>query len=157
MALVVQKYGGSSVVDAERIMNVARRIAETRAGDNDVVVVVSAMGDTTDGLIELARQVNAQPEERELDVLLSTGEVVSSTLLAMALHSLDYKAVSLNGVQAGIETDASYSRARFFGSSPGASLKNWKKVILSLWQGFRVCRRIWILPPWGVVAQILLL
>ena len=94
MALVVQKYGGSSVADAEKIRNVARRIVETKEEGNEVVVAVSAMGDTTDELIRLARQINPQPHERELDVLLSTGEIVSSTLLAMALHSLGYKAVS---------------------------------------------------------------
>jgi len=112
MALIVQKYGGSSVADAERIKNVARRIARTRDGGNQVVVVVSAMGDTTDGLVKLAYQICEQPPKRELDVLLSTGEIVSSTLLTMALHSMDYAAISLTGAQAGIRTDSAYSRAR---------------------------------------------
>ncbi len=112
MALVVQKYGGSSVADADRIRSVARRVATTKEQGNQVVVVVSAMGDTTDELIRLAQQVTKQPGERELDVLLSTGEVVSSTLLSMALHSLGIKAVSLTGAQAGIQTDSTYSRAR---------------------------------------------
>src|SRR4030042_4015089 len=111
MGLIVQKYGGSSVANAEKIKNVARRIAATKSSGNEVVVVVSAMGDTTDDLIQLARQVNPRPEERELDVLLSTGEIVSSTLLAMALQSLGCKAVSLRGPQAGIKTDTSYSTA----------------------------------------------
>ena len=112
MALIVQKYGGSSVADADRIKDVARRIAKAKDEGNQVVVVVSAMGDTTDELIQMAHQVSEQPEERELDVLLSTGELISSTLVAMALGSLGYSAVSLTGAQAGIQTDSSYSRAR---------------------------------------------
>jgi len=112
MALIVQKYGGSSVADAEKIKNVARHVAKAKDEGNQVVVVVSAMGHTTDNLIKLAYQINEQPGDRELDLLLSTGEVVSSTLLAMALETLGYKAVSLTGAQAGIRTDSSYSRAR---------------------------------------------
>ena len=112
MALIVQKYGGSSVADAERIKSVARRIAAAKDKGDQVVVVVSAMGDTTDELISLAYQVSEQPDGRELDVLLSTGEVVSSTLLAMALHRMGYDAISLTGAQAGIRTDATYSQAR---------------------------------------------
>jgi aspartate kinase len=112
MALIVQKYGGSSVADAEKIKNVARRVAKAKDEGNQVVVVVSAMGDTTDDLIKLACQISEQPSDREFDVLLSTGEIVSSTLLAMALGNLGYKAISLSGAQAGIHTDSSYSRAR---------------------------------------------
>ena len=112
MALIVQKYGGSSVADAQKIKNVARRIARAKEDGNQVVVVVSAMGHTTDNLIKLAYQVNEQPGDRELDVLLSTGEIVTSTVLALALESLGCKAVSLTGAQAGIQTDSSYSRAR---------------------------------------------
>jgi len=118
MSLIVQKYGGSSVVDAGKIKNVARRIAQARDEGNQVVVVVSAMGDTTDELIRMAHQVSEQPGERELDVLLSTGELISSTLLAMALETLGYKAVSLTGVQAGIQTDSNYSRARILRVAP---------------------------------------
>jgi len=118
MALVVQKYGGSSIADGEKISSVARRVAKARDEGNEVVVVVSAMGDTTDELIKLAHQVSAQPSDRELDLLLSTGEVVSSTLLAMALETLGYKAVSLSGAQAGIETDSRYSRARILRVDP---------------------------------------
>ncbi|OIP26036.1 MAG: aspartate kinase [Dehalococcoidia bacterium CG2_30_46_19] len=118
MALIVQKYGGSSVADGEKIKSVARRIAKIKDEGNEVVVVVSAMGDTTDELINLAHQVSEQPSDRELDLLLSTGEVVSSTLLAMALDSLGYKAVSLSGAQAGIETDSKYSRARILRVDP---------------------------------------
>jgi len=112
MALIVQKYGGSSVADAERIKSVARRIAAIGDKGEQVVVVVSAMGDTTDELIKLAYQVTSQPSERELDVLLSTGEIVSSTLLAMTLRDMGYQAISLTGAQAGIQTDSTYSRAR---------------------------------------------
>ena len=112
MALVVQKYGGSSVADAKRIKSVARRIARAKDKGDRVVVVVSAMGDTTDELIKLAYQVSEHPSGRELDVLLSTGEIVSSTLLAMALRDIGYEAISLSGAQAGIRTDAAYSRAR---------------------------------------------
>ncbi|MCK5590213.1 MAG: aspartate kinase [Dehalococcoidales bacterium] len=118
MALVVQKYGGSSIADGKRISSVARRIAKARDAGNEVVVVVSAMGDSTDELIKLAHQVSAQPSDRELDLLLSTGEVVSGTLLAMALETLGYKAVSLSGAQAGIETDSRYSRARILRVAP---------------------------------------
>jgi len=106
MALIVQKYGGSSVADAGRIKNVARRIAAARDEGNRVVVVVSAMGDTTDELIELAHQVTDRPDVREFDTLLSTGELVSSTLLAMALKEMGYQAISLSGAQAGIRTDS---------------------------------------------------
>ena len=112
MALVVQKYGGSSVADAERIKSVARRIAQAKDKGDRVVVVVSAMGDTTDQLVGLAYQVSEHPSDRELDVLLSTGEIVSSTLLAMALRAMGYEAISLSGAQAGIRTDATYSQAR---------------------------------------------
>ena len=111
-ALVVQKYGGSSVADAGRITHVASRIAE-RAGDGErVVAVVSAMGDTTDRLIELANEVTSNPRPREMDMLFSTGEAVSSTLLSMALHELGRDAISLSGMQAGIRTDAVFGRAR---------------------------------------------
>ena len=112
---MVQKYGGSSVADAERITHVARRIAERAAGGDRVVAVVSAMGDTTDRLIALANEVTSNPRPRELDMLFSTGEAVSSTLLSMALHELGSDAISLSGVQAGIRTDAVFGRARIAG------------------------------------------
>jgi aspartate kinase len=112
MALIVQKYGGTSVAGPERLKAVARRVAGARAAGDQVVVVVSAMGDTTDHLIELAHQVSPRPPERELDMLLATGEIVSSTLLAMALNDLGCPALSLTGAQAGIWTDASHRRAR---------------------------------------------
>ena len=112
MALYVHKYGGSSVADAEKISGVARRLAAAYDAGHQVVTVVSAMGDTTDELIDLARTVSAEPDPRELDLLLSTGELVSITLLSMALRSLGYDAISLSGPQAGIRTDSAYGRAR---------------------------------------------
>ena len=118
MALIVQKYGGSSIEDADKIKNVARRIAEARDRGDQVVAVVSAMGETTDELIDLANRVSEHPDVRELDVLLSTGEVVSSTLLTMALHSMGYPAISLSGAQAGIKTDTAHSKARILKIDP---------------------------------------
>lgn len=112
MALIVQKYGGSSVATAERILSVARRIVATKDAGNSVVVVVSAMGKTTDELIRLSQQVAPEPDERELDLLLSTGETVSCTLMAMALRGMGHEAVSLTAGQAGIHTDSFYGRAR---------------------------------------------
>jgi aspartate kinase len=112
MPIVVQKYGGSSVADPDKIRNVARRIAKSRDSGNQVVVVISAMGDTTDALIALAHQITDQPDQREMDMLLSTGEIVSSSLLTMALHKMGYKAISLTGRQAGILTDNSFSKAK---------------------------------------------
>ena len=110
--LIVQKYGGSSVANAERIMAVASRIARAKDSGNQVVVVVSAMGDTTDDLIQLAYSVNERPDGRELALLLSTGEIVSCTLVTMALRSMGYDAIGLSGGQAGIQTDTDYTRAR---------------------------------------------
>ncbi len=118
MALIVQKYGGSSVANADRIRNVASRIARGRDAGNDMVVVVSAMGDTTDELISLANQLVERPDEREMDVLLSTGEIVSSTLLAMTLKGMGHSAVSLTGLQAGIHTDSRYNKARITSIEP---------------------------------------
>ena len=112
MPLIVQKYGGSSVADAGKILSVARRIGAVRQAGTDVVAVVSAMGDTTDELIELAHSVSREPHARELDLLLSTGELVSCTLLTMALRELGHEAISLSGPQAGIHTDTSFGRAR---------------------------------------------
>ena len=112
MPLIVQKYGGSSLADAEKILAVARRIGAARQGGAEVVAVVSAMGDTTDELIGLARTVAREPHARELDLLLSTGELVSCTLVTMALRELGHAAISLSGPQAGIHTDTSFGRAR---------------------------------------------
>ncbi|MBA7610751.1 Aspartate kinase [subsurface metagenome] len=137
MALIVQKYGGSSVANAERIKKVAQRIARTKDEGNQVVVVVSAMGDTTDELIQLAYQISEKPDNRELDVLLSTGEVVSSTLLAMALHSMGYPAISLTGAQAGIRTDADYSRARILKVESRRVVKELEKGNIVIVAGFQ--------------------
>ena len=112
MSRIVQKYGGSSVATAEKIQHVARRIAARRRAGDEVVAVVSAMGDTTDDLIDLAAKINGKPNQREMDVLLSTGEIVSSTLLSMALDAEGLDAISLTGAQAGIRTDEVYGRAR---------------------------------------------
>ncbi|MHB1613074.1 MAG: aspartate kinase [Actinomycetes bacterium] len=119
MALVVQKYGGSSVADASRIKAVAARIVATRKAGHDVVVVVSAMGDTTDELIELAEQVSPLPPGRELDMLLTAGERISMALLAMAIATLGYEARSFTGSQAGVITDSMHGRARIIDVTPG--------------------------------------
>jgi aspartate kinase len=112
LSLIVQKYGGSSVADAEKILAVARRIGLARESGKKIVSVVSAMGNTTDDLVRLAQSVSIDPDPREMDLLLSTGELVSCTLLTMALRSLGLSAVSLTGSQAGIQTDTMYGRAR---------------------------------------------
>ncbi|MDP9417275.1 MAG: aspartate kinase [Actinomycetota bacterium] len=119
MALVVQKYGGSSVADADCIKRVAKRIVETKRAGNDVVVVVSAMGDTTDELIDLAEQVSPLPPARELDMLLTAGERISMALLAMAIANLGYEARSFTGSQAGVITDSSHGKARIIDVTPG--------------------------------------
>ena len=110
--LIVQKYGGSSVANAERVFNVAKRIMRTRMEGNDVVAVLSAQGKTTDGLIAKAKEINAKPSRREMDMLLSTGEQQSVALMAMAISAIGGRAVSLNAAQVGIETTNTYSNAR---------------------------------------------
>jgi aspartate kinase len=137
-SLIVQKYGGSSLADAERIGQVADRIAREREQGHDLVVVVSAMGDTTDHLIELAAQITDEPDSRELDLLLATGEHISGTLLAMALHALGLPAISLTGAQAGIRTDASHGRARIANVDPlrvHQELERGRVVIVAGFQG----------------------
>jgi aspartate kinase len=119
MGLVVQKYGGSSVSDAERIKRVAERIVATRKAGHDVVVVVSAMGDTTDELLDLAQQVSPLPPGRELDMLLTAGERISMALLAMAIQNLGASARSFTGSQAGVITDSTHGRARIIDVTPG--------------------------------------
>ncbi len=110
--LVVQKFGGSSVANAERLFNVASIVTDAYKAGNQVVVVVSAQGDTTDDLIEKANEINLNPSKREMDVLLSSGEQMSMSLLAMAIQKLGYHAVSLTGWQAGVKTSSKYSVAR---------------------------------------------
>ncbi len=112
MGLIVQKYGGSSVKDAEHVFNVANRIVEAYDAGNDVVVVVSAQGDTTDDLIEKAQEINPKASKREMDMLLATGEQISISLLAMAIEKIGRPVISLTGWQAGFRTDSSYSNAR---------------------------------------------
>jgi aspartate kinase len=119
MALVVQKYGGSSVGDADRIKRVAERIVAQRRSGDDVVVVVSAMGDTTDDLLALAEQVSPLPPARELDMLLTAGERISMALLAMAISQLGAEARSFTGSQAGVITDSAHGRARIIDVTPG--------------------------------------
>ena len=136
--LIVQKYGGSSLANAERIRAAAKRVSRTAATGRPVVVVVSAMGDTTDELIELAYKVAPRPNEREMDMLLSTGETVSATLMAMALHDLHQPAVSLTGGQAGIRSTRVFSRARITDIHPeriSAELHHGKVVIVTGFQG----------------------
>jgi aspartate kinase len=136
--LLVQKYGGSSLASAERIRASARRIARTAASGRPIIVVVSAMGDTTDELIQLAYQVADRPDDREMDLLLSTGETVSATLMAMALHGLHQPAVSLTGAQAGIRSTRVFSRARITDIHPeriSTELRHGKVVIVTGFQG----------------------
>ncbi len=137
MSLLVQKYGGTSVADSSRIVNVAKRIVSASDAGNQVVTVVSAMGNTTDRLIELANEVSSDPSPRELDFLLSTGEIVSCTLLAMALRELGAKAISLSGAQAGIHTDASHSRARIEQVETGRVLGELGKGNIVIVAGFQ--------------------
>ncbi|KQY21933.1 aspartate kinase [Cellulomonas sp. Root485] len=118
MALIVQKYGGSSVADASSIKRVAKRVAEAKRAGHDVVVVVSAMGDTTDELIDLAQQVTPLPPQREMDILLTAGERISMSLLAMAIHNLGVDAKSFTGQQAGVITDEAYGKARIIDVTP---------------------------------------
>jgi aspartate kinase len=119
MALVVQKYGGSSLENADRIKRVAERIVATRKAGNDVVVVCSAMGDTTDELLDLAQRVNPVPPEREMDMLLTAGERISNSLVAMAISALGAEALSFTGSQAGVITDSTHGRARIIDVTPG--------------------------------------
>ena len=138
MGVIVQKYGGSSVGDTEKIKNVARRIIRTKEAGHKVVVVVSAMGKTTDGLVKLAKEINPRPEEREMDMLLSTGEQISASLLAMAIHSMGVEAISFNGPQVGILTDSSHTRARIIdidGERIKRQLEKGNVVIVTGFQG----------------------
>jgi aspartate kinase len=138
MSLIVQKYGGSSVANAEKILRVAQRVIKTKKAGNKVVVVVSAMGDMTDDLITLADQINKDPKEREMDMLLSTGEQVSIALLAMAVHKLGHEAVSFTGSQVGIITDEFHSKARIQNISAERikkALAEGKIVIVAGFQG----------------------
>jgi aspartate kinase len=138
VGLVVQKYGGSSVADAEGIKRVAKRIVDTRKAGHDVVVAVSAMGDTTDELVDLAQQVSPLPGGRELDMLLTAGERISMALLAMAIANLGHQARSYTGSQAGVITDSSHGKARIIDITPGrirSALDEGAIVIVAGFQG----------------------
>src|SRR5436190_15532004 len=112
LRLIVQKFGGSSVANAERIKAAARKAIRARQSGSQVIVVVSARGDTTDELIELAREISERPPAREMDMLLSTGEQISIALLAMAIQELGEQAISFTGTQVGIVTDSTHTKAR---------------------------------------------
>jgi aspartate kinase len=137
VALIVQKYGGSSVADAESIKRVAKRISEARKAGHDVVVVVSAMGDTTDELIDLARQITPIPPSREMDILLTAGERISMSLLAMAINNLGVKAKSFTGQQAGVITDAVHGKARIVDVVPGRIRETVDKGSVAIVAGFQ--------------------
>ncbi len=141
--LVVMKFGGSSVADADRIRRVAQRIARERARGSDLVVVVSAMGDTTDELLALAAAITDDPDPRELDMLLGTGEHQSATLVSMALHALGLEAISLTGAQAGISTDGTYGKARIADIDPRrvrAEIAAGRVVIVAGFQGIALTK-----------------
>ncbi|RME91710.1 MAG: aspartate kinase, partial [Verrucomicrobia bacterium] len=138
MALIVQKYGGSSVANTERIQNVARRVASYRRNGDRVVVVVSAMQGVTDNLIRLAKEITPLPSEREMDMLLATGEQTTIALMAMALHALGLPAISLTGAQAGIVTDGVHTKAKIMNITPKqvhALLDEGHVVIVAGFQG----------------------
>ncbi|MBN1521538.1 MAG: aspartate kinase [Candidatus Aureabacteria bacterium] len=137
MALIVKKFGGTSVGDVERIKNVAERIVRTKKDGNDVVVVVSAMGKTTDQLIGLAKQINQRPKEREMDMLMSTGEQISAALLAMAIDSLGVEAISFNGPQVGILTDSSHTKAKILDIEGDRILEQVRKGRVVIVTGFQ--------------------
>ncbi|MBM3669477.1 MAG: aspartate kinase [Actinobacteria bacterium] len=137
MSLIVQKYGGSSVADAASVKRVARRIVDTKKAGHDVVVVVSAMGDTTDELLDLAEQVSPLPPPRELDMLLTAGERISMALLAMAIHDLGAEARSYTGSQAGLITDSAHGAARIIDVSPGRITEALEQGAIPIVAGFQ--------------------
>lgn len=141
MGVIVQKYGGTSIADSQKIKNIAKRITQSHKDGNSVVVVVSAMGSSTDQLIKLAHEISDKPPERELDMLLSTGEQVSIALLAMAVSKLGFHAISLTGNQVGIITDGFYSNARIKSINNDrilSELDQGKIVILAGFQGITI-------------------
>lgn len=137
VALVVQKYGGSSVADADSIKRVAKRIAAAKRAGDDIVVVVSAMGDTTDDLIDLAQQVSPVPPQREMDILLTAGERISMSLLAMAVNNLGVKAKSFTGQQAGVITDAVHGKARIVDVVPSRVRETIERGQVAIVAGFQ--------------------
>jgi aspartate kinase len=150
--LIVQKFGGSSVANVERIQNVAKRVVSYRKKGHDLVVVVSALGDTTDELIELAEKITDEPSEREMDMLLSTGEQISVALLAMAIQKLGREAISFTGAQVGIITNAEHTRARIIKINADKikeALKQGKIVIVAGFQGVNLNQDITTLGRGG--------
>ncbi len=150
--VIVQKYGGTSVADIARIQNVAKRVVETKRSGYDVVVIVSALGHTTDKLIDLALEITTNPPDRELDMLISTGEQVSSALLAMAIDRLGVEAISFTGAQVGIITDNSFTKARIIDINAkriGEELKAGKIVIVAGFQGVNIKQDITTLGRGG--------
>ncbi|MCI9272356.1 MAG: aspartate kinase [Clostridiales bacterium] len=141
MSLIVQKFGGSSVANAERVFNVAGIVTDTYKKGNDVVVVVSAQGDTTDDFIEKANEINTEPSKREMDVLLSAGEQISMSLLAMAIEKLGYPVVSLTGWQAGFHTSSAYGGARIKRVIPDRIRKELDKKNIVIVAGFQGINR----------------
>lgn len=136
----MQKFGGSSVANPERIKNVAQRVVKTSKEGNQVVVVVSAMGDTTDDMIALSKQITASPNPREYDLLLATGEQISISLLTMAIHELGYKAIALTGPQAGIITSDNYNKARISQVNASRIVKELEQGQIVVVAGFQGCR-----------------
>ncbi len=136
-SLVVQKFGGSSVANVERIKNVSRRIKAYKDKGKDLVVVVSALGDTTDELVELAHKINSEPTPREMDMLMATGEQASSSLLTMALHALGIDAVALTGPQSGIYTDKAHTKAKIVNIDPKRILREVRKGRVVIVAGFQ--------------------
>jgi aspartate kinase len=152
MALIVQKYGGTSVADPERMRNVARHIATTRAAGHQLVVVVSAMGKATDNLLQLARQVSTNPPSREMDMLLTTGERISMALLCMALHDVGVDAVSFTGSQVGIITDTVHTKAKILevkGDRVRSALGDNKVAVVAGFQGISTAKEITTLGRGG--------
>ena len=137
MALIVQKFGGSSVANPECLQRVADWVLDVKKKGNDVIVIVSAMGDTTDDLIALAHQITPDPDDREMDVLMATGEQVAMALLTMALHARGAKAVSLTGPQAGIHTDSMHRKAKIMGINPKRILSHLKQGHIVIVAGFQ--------------------
>jgi aspartate kinase len=152
VALIVQKYGGTSVADPERMRNVARHIAATKAQDNQLVIVVSAMGKATDNLLDLARQVSSAPTGREMDMLLTTGERISMSLLCMALQDLGVDAMSFTGSQVGIITDTVHGRAKILeikGDRVREALSEGKVAVVAGFQGVSTAKEITTLGRGG--------
>ncbi len=152
MALIVQKYGGTSVGNAERIKNVAQRVAQTFRRGNQVLVVVSASSGTTDKLIQMAKEISEDPSEREMDMLLSTGEQISIALLSMALHKLGVEAISFTGAQVGIITDSAHTKARIKEISAGHlqnELAKGRVVVVAGFQGVDLANNITTLGRGG--------